>query len=197
MVVWKLDPEPTESPTQWLAPSPPPRTDEPMTIPPETLASLATDAIYLRAADATRNHDDPPHRGQEAILDHIPGIIQLGYPHYDHIAQPARLRIGPKTHKSNYTKVGDCLYKCERPSDFGQEEGVFSEVLWLRRSENGGMSWWDAYNAPASDDAPQVTRPIFWTFENALEEGWHHWKLAYPGKGHNSGDDFQTTVLQN
>jgi len=141
--------------------------------------------------------DVPEHRGNELYLDHEPGMIQLGYRHENGSPQPEELRIGPKRHKYVYTRVGDCLYKCSRPSDFGQWNGPNPEVLWLRRGVGPcGHSWWDAYDAPANANNPPVTNPIFWTFECAIEDGKHHWKLAFPGQGHGSGGDFQTTILR-
>ena len=65
--------------------------------------------------------------------------------------QPAamvnKLRIGKKHFDYVYTYAGGGVYKCRRPSDWGDKD---NEVLWLMK---GGNDVWYAF------DAPQVPVP--------------------------------------
>ena len=87
------------------------------------------------------------------------------------------------------------VYKCDRSSKKKKDE---KPVLWLRQMDpapgDAPAVKWVAYDAPNSDEVPEIGDPIFSsTAANVLENGWHHLILCTP-KNQSTGS-FESKVL--
>ena len=101
-------------------------------------------------------------------------------------AAPQRIRIGPEKHRYYYTRRADFVYKCCRGSDYAPQ----GHILYLLKQEDGQ---WIAYDGPDTADSalPPLTDPIFTTYKDILEEGWHKWRMH---KWDGRESSFKTTV---
>ena len=102
---------------------------------------------------------------------------------------PSVIRSGPQRHGYVYTYVGDGTYKCERGSDWKDN----NEVLWLMKEHDA----WYAFDAPenAIPTSVPTNKVIFIsTGADAHIAGWHTWIMK---KSNNDAQGrFQTTLIE-